>query len=120
MAESATTVIEKLRGPTRALRQAVPDVYRGFGQLHDAAFAPGALDRKAKELIALAIAVVKGCEGCIGYHAKTLATLHATPEEVAEMLGVAVVMDGGPAASGHGPIAYAAFLEFLDEQGDRD
>jgi alkylhydroperoxidase/carboxymuconolactone decarboxylase family protein YurZ len=62
MGESASTTLEKLRGPTRALRAVIPGVYKGFGQMHDAALADGALDRTTKELIALTIAVVKGCE----------------------------------------------------------
>ena len=45
----------------RNLRRAVPDVYQGFGELHKAAFAPGALDTRTKELIALAIGVVRNC-----------------------------------------------------------
>jgi len=116
MGESARTTLEKLRGPTRALRAVIPGVYKGFGQMHDAALADGALDRTTKELIALTIAVVKGCEGCIGYHAKALAKLGATREQVAEAIGVAVVMDGGPSSSGHGPEAYAAFCEFDDQE----
>ena len=45
-------VQDDLREPYRALRQAIPDVMAGYGALHDAAFAEGALDVKTKELIA--------------------------------------------------------------------
>ena len=41
----------------RNLRHAIPEVYRGFGELSSAAFADGSLDRRTKELIALAIGV---------------------------------------------------------------
>jgi hypothetical protein len=49
-------VEEELREPERALRQAIPEVYRGYLQLHSAVFAVGALDAHIEELMALAIA----------------------------------------------------------------
>ena len=104
-------VISELSEPTMSLREAVPEVFAGFGQLHNAAFAEGALSTKTKELIALTIAVVKECDGCIAYHAKAAARRGATPAEVAEALGVAVLMDGGTATT-WGPRAWAAYLEF--------
>ena len=42
-----------------------PRRVRGLQQLHKAALAPGVLDTKMKELIALAIAVSEECDGCI-------------------------------------------------------
>lgn len=113
--QPASETIRDLRDPTKALRRAIPGVYEGFSAMHDAALQEGALDAESKELIALAIAVVKGCSACIAYHARALAKLGANAEEVAEALGVAVMMDGGPASSGYGPEAYAAFLEFARE-----
>jgi len=106
-----TNAISELREPTRSLRTASPDVWKGFGQLHQAAVADGALPAKVKELMALAIAVVKQCDGCIAYHAKAAAARGATAEEVADALGVALLMDGGT-ASVYGPRAWAAFQEF--------
>jgi AhpD family alkylhydroperoxidase len=61
--------------------------------------------------MALAIAVVKECDGCIAYHAKAAARRGATADEVAETLGVALLMDGG-SASVNGPRAWQAFAEF--------
>ena len=104
-------VIAGLREPTRALRQAAPDAWAGFGALHDATFAEGALPSKVKELTALAIAVVKRCDGCIAYHAKAAARLGATEAEVAEALSVALLMDGGTATV-YGPRAFDAYREF--------
>jgi alkylhydroperoxidase/carboxymuconolactone decarboxylase family protein YurZ len=54
---------------------------------------------------------VKQCDGCIAYHAKAAARRGATPEEVAEVLGVALLMDGGT-ASVYGPRAWDAYREF--------
>jgi AhpD family alkylhydroperoxidase len=105
-------IIKNLQLPTRDLRRAIPDVYAGFSKMHDAALGDGALDMKTKELIALAVAVSRGCEGCIALHARTLANLEASDDEVAEALGVTIVMDGGPAASAYGPQAFEAFQQF--------
>ena len=104
-------LIRELREPTRSLRDASPEVWAGFGAMHQAAVGEGALSAKVKELMALAIAVVKQCDGCIAYHAKAAAARGATPDEVAEALGVSVLMDGGT-ASVYGPRAWAAFEEF--------
>jgi AhpD family alkylhydroperoxidase len=106
-----TEVISSLAEPTKSLRDATPEVWAGFGQLHRAAVADGALSARTKELMALAIAVVKRCDGCIAYHAKAAARRGATEEEVAEALGVALLMDGGT-ASVYGPRAWDAYREF--------
>lgn len=104
-------IVKDLREPTKTLRRASPEVWQGFGQLHQAAVADGALPAKVKELMALAIAVVKQCDGCIAYHAKAAVARGATAEEVAETLGVTLLMDGGT-ASVYGPRAWEAFHEF--------
>lgn len=103
-------LLDDLKEPTRSLSRAIPDAWAGFAHLHQAAMADGALPARTKELMALLVAVVKGCEGCIGYHAKAAARRGATAEEVAETLAVALLMDGGTAST-HGPTAWAAFSE---------
>jgi AhpD family alkylhydroperoxidase len=103
--------LRELREPTRALRHAIPDTWAGFVGLHDAAMADGQVPTPLKEAAALAISVVKRCDGCIAYHAKAAARAGATPGEVAELLGVALLMDGGT-ASVYAPRAWEAFGEF--------
>lgn len=93
------------------LRTHNADVMQGFGALSKAAMAAGALDEKTKELIAMAIGVANRCDGCLGFHAKALVRLGATPEEFREMLGVAVYMGGGPSLM-YAANALAAFEEF--------
>jgi AhpD family alkylhydroperoxidase len=104
-------VIRSLREPTNALREATPAVWAAFDDLHGAATADGTVPRRIKEAAALAISVVKRCDGCIAYHARAAARAGATPDEVAELLGVALLMDGGT-ASVYAPRAWEAFLEF--------
>jgi AhpD family alkylhydroperoxidase len=110
-------ILDDLSPLHRQLRRSVPEVYRGFGELHDAAFAAGALDSRTKELIALAIAVVEGCDGCIASHAQAAARAGASRQEAAEAIGVTFLMHGGPATI-HGPRAYDAFCEFAPEDLD--
>jgi AhpD family alkylhydroperoxidase len=104
-------VIADLRKPTQSLRAQLPDVFAGFDQLHRSAVHPGALPTSIKEAAALAIAVVAGCDGCIAYHARAAALAGASLGEVSELLGVAVLMGGGPATV-NAPRAWEAFLEF--------
>ena len=75
--------------------------------------AEGGLSAGAKELTALAIAIVKKCDGCIAAHAKAAAAKGVTKEQVAEMVGVTMLMEGGPATV-YGPRAWDAFLEFAE------
>ncbi len=109
-------VLDALNPLTRELRRAIPGVYAGFRDLHHAAFAPGALDTRTKELMAMAISVTEQCDGCIASHARGAVMAGATKEEAAEAIGVAILMNGGPATI-YGPRAYAAFCEFADAEG---
>jgi AhpD family alkylhydroperoxidase len=68
----------------------------GFRTLGKGAYADGAINKKTKELIALAISISTGCDGCIAYHAQRVARLKASREEVVETVMVAVQMGGGP------------------------
>ncbi len=106
-----TAVLEELSPLHRELRRAIPETYAGFRALHDAAFTAGALETRMKELIALAIAVVDGCDGCIASHAQAAVRAGASRQEAAEAIGVTFLMKGGPATI-YGPRAFAAFCEF--------
>ncbi len=93
------------------LRADLPDTTRGFGALAQAATRPGALDKKTKELIAMALSVGAHCDPCIGYHAQALVKLGATRAEFEEMLGMCVYMGGGPSLM-YAAKALQAFEEF--------
>lgn len=106
-------VLRDLAPLHRNLRHTIPDVYKGFGELSKAAFAEGALDRRTKELIAFAIGVVEGCDGCIASHGQAAVRAGASREQAAEAIGVTFLMHGGPATI-HGARAYATFCDFAD------
>jgi AhpD family alkylhydroperoxidase len=97
----------------RTLRRDIPATMQGFSQLAQAATMPEALDKKTKELIALAIGVATRCDGCIGFHTEALVKLGATRAEVEETLGMAVYMGGGPALM-YAADAIGAFEQFSE------
>lgn len=111
-------VLDELSPLHLELRRSIPEVYKGFAELHRASFAAGELDVRTKELIALAIGVVEGCDGCIASHAQAAVRAGATRQQAAEAIGVTFLMKGGPATI-HGPRAYDAFCEFADAADSR-
>ena len=108
-------VLGELRQPARDLREHIPDVIGGYASMQRAAMAEGALSTKVKELIALAVAVTRQCDGCVAAHARGAARQNATEEEVAEAIGVAVMLNGGPGTV-WGPRALAAFKEMAEAE----
>lgn len=96
----------------KTLRKDLPDAMQGFSALAAGATREGALDRKTKELIALALGVGAHCDGCIGFHAEALVQLGASRQEVEEALGMAIYMGGGPSLM-YAADAIAAYEQFL-------
>lgn len=80
-----------------AYRKASPDGAAGFSAMHRAAMGPGAVGTKEKELICLAIGIVRQCTDCIGFHVKAAIAAGASREEIAETVTVTIYMGGGPA-----------------------
>jgi AhpD family alkylhydroperoxidase len=93
------------------LRADLPEVMKGFSEMARAATQDGALDKKTKELIALALGVAARCDACIGFHVQTLVKLKVSKAELEEMLGMAIYMGGGPSLM-YAANALAAFEEF--------
>lgn len=73
--------------------------------------ADGALSAKFKEIIALAIAITVRCDGSIACHVHDALASGATRPEIAEAIGVAVLMGGGPSTI-HGSEALVALEQF--------
>ena len=96
MTKSYRHIIRSVSASLARLRADQPELMKGFGALAAAATLDGALSRKTKELIALAVGVAGHCDACIGFHLQTLIKLQATRGEVEEALGVAIYMGGGP------------------------
>jgi len=102
--------LENLKHAMGSLTKSQPAVMKGFSALHSAGTAPGALDTKTKELIALAISVADQCDGCIAFHTHDAMKAGASPDEIIDALGVAILMGGGPS------VIYATHvLEAMEE-----
>jgi len=74
----------------------IPGPMTGFARLHKKAVEEGVLSSKVKEMMALAISIVVGCEGCIAYHVHDAIVVGATRQELMETVGVGILMGGGP------------------------
>ena len=107
---SFRALTQQVSGRLASLRSSTPDAMKAFGDLGRAATAPGVLDAKTKELVALALSVAARCEPCIAFHAQALARLGATRQEVDETLAVCTYMGGGPSLM-YAASAVAAFDE---------
>lgn len=111
MSEKFTQLTQGLNVQLAKMRKEMPELMSGFSAIAQAATKEGALDRKTKELIAMALAVANHCEGCIGFHSQTLVKLKVTREELLETLSMAIYMGGGPSLM-YAAEALEAFEEF--------
>jgi AhpD family alkylhydroperoxidase len=102
--------------PTKALadkrRELAPEAEAAFRAFSETVFRDGALPRKVKQLIAVAVAHVTQCPYCIQGHTKAATRDGATPEEVMEAIWVAAEMRAGGAFA-HSNLALAT-LEEID------
>lgn len=72
-----------------------PGTLRGYRELSDAGAKKDVLGAKTRELIALAVAVTRQCDGCITIHTDAALKRGATREEIIEALGVAIAVNAG-------------------------
>lgn len=80
----------------KAMKDAAPNIGSAFGGLFQKLMGEGALSVREKELIALAIGMAVRCEPCVYAHAEKAVKAGATREQLLEVAGVVVVMQGGP------------------------
>ncbi|MGQ9478394.1 MAG: carboxymuconolactone decarboxylase family protein [Candidatus Bipolaricaulia bacterium] len=79
------------------ISQQKPELWRAYSGFAAEALKDGALPAKFKELVAIALSIASHCEPCIRVHLRRALELGATREEIAELLGVTVLLVGGPA-----------------------
>jgi AhpD family alkylhydroperoxidase len=106
-----TTELASANRNLDTLRAAHPDAGKGFSGLHHATMKSGALTAKEKEFIAIAIGIHAQCNDCIGFHVRTGIKVGMTREELAEVIGVTMMMGGGPAFM-YGAKALEAYDQF--------
>ncbi len=115
MSKDYKDIIGDIGAYSKELHKLIPETMAGFSAMAKAATQPKVIDEKTKEMIALALGVAAHCDGCLGYHSKALARLGARREEVAEVLGMAVYMGGGPSLM-YAADALRAFDQFAPPQ----
>jgi len=96
MSDTARDFYETWPEAMAAMKQAAPDIGRGFGGMFQRLMQEGALSVREKELIALAVGMALRCEPCMYSHVQKALGAGATPEQIIEMAGVVVMMQGGP------------------------
>jgi len=113
MSKSYPEIINRIGGNMKVLHKDIPNTMQGFSAMFNGTIADGVLDKKTKELVALAIGVFARCDGCIGMHTKALVDLGATKEEIEEILGIAICMGSGPSLmyASDALLAYEQFRE---------
>ena len=74
-----------------------PDFMKAFAGFMGEAEKPGAIDKKTKELISIALSITSHCKWCIAFHVKGALDAGANKEEIMETCFVAALMGGGPA-----------------------
>jgi AhpD family alkylhydroperoxidase len=89
-------ILEQLKARQTDIRDAMPDVMKGFAAMMQGATKDGVLSHKVKELITLAIAIAERCDYCIAAHVVACLKAGATREEIMEVCGVCIFMGGGP------------------------
>lgn len=78
-------------------RDLTPGVHDAFEEFSRQVFADGALDKKTKQLIAVAVAHVTQCQFCIKGHTRAALRRGATDRELMEAIWVAAEMRAGGA-----------------------
>mgnify|MGYP003577069011 CR=1 FL=1 len=98
----------------RDMRKLAPDDFNAWLGLNNVIGREnGAIPRKYRELIAIAVSATTQCPYCMEAHAKAAHAAGASREEVVEASLIAAALRAG-AAGTHGTMA----LKFFDKQGE--
>jgi AhpD family alkylhydroperoxidase len=87
-------------------KELAPDTHDAFQEFSRQVFADGAIDKKTKQLIAVAVAHVTQCPYCIQGHTKAALRRGAGEQELMEAIWVAAEMRAGGAYA-HSTLALA-------------
>jgi len=96
MKKNPRELLDAFMGGLQDLGQTNKEHVNAFMGLLGAAYKPGAMDTKTKELISVSIGVFSRCEYCIVFHTYKALEAGANREEIIEAAMVAVAFGGGP------------------------
>jgi AhpD family alkylhydroperoxidase len=81
----------------KQLDENAPDTMKAFWAFDKAAYAEGSLDKRQKQLLAVAVALTTQCPYCIELHVKAARDAGATDQMLTEVAIVAAAMRAGAA-----------------------
>lgn len=114
--EHAKDRLNAMNARAMALYKADGKTMTAFRGLMQAANRPGSISHGMKELIAMAVAIGRGCEDCITFHTSEAKAHGASRDELLEVLAVAIEMSGGPGTV-YAAKALAVFDELQEDRG---
>ena len=94
--ESMKEAFGEVENSLDRLGKEYPAFMRAFSVFMGTVEKDGALDKKTKELISIALSVCAKCKWCIAFHVKNALDAGAKKEEIMESCFVATLMGGGP------------------------
>jgi AhpD family alkylhydroperoxidase len=97
-------------------KELAPEIHAAFNAFSERVFADGALPKKTKQLIAVAVAHVTQCPYCIHGHTELALRRGATEQEIMEAIWVASEMRAG-AAYAHSNLAIETMNKMASSQG---
>ncbi len=117
MTKSEQKYIELMKG-MHELGAEIPETIKSFNGIHKAIAKDESLTMQTKELIALGISIAIRCEGCLISHTKQALESGATVGDIAETIGVSVMMGGAPSIV-YGTKALSAMKEFMETKNKK-
>jgi AhpD family alkylhydroperoxidase len=112
--DTARDLLGKREANMKRLEKEAPNLCHGFIELITDCFRPGALDRKQKELMAVAATVAVRCIPCVAHHANNAIKAGATRNEILEAATIGVEVGGGPSLV----VVRDNLIDFLDDIGN--
>lgn len=109
MIEDPKKFIDGFQGAVARFAKANRETLKAFTNLNETALKPGALDRKTKTLMCVAIGMANGSEYCIAARAAQALQAGASREELLETASVGLLMGGSLA---FGPVL-TVFMDTL-------
>lgn len=109
--EKAKDILKNRKLNRERLKQEAPNLYNGFNELMKYYYKPGSLDRKYKELMAIASAVATRCIPCIANHINNAISKGSSKQEILEAAAIGVEFGGGPSFV----VVRDHLLNFLDD-----
>lgn len=94
----------------RKVRELTPESFKAYVEFDKQIMSDGAIPKKVKELIAIAVAHTTQCPFCIDFHTKEAKKLGATEQEIIESVWVAAALRAGGAVT-HSVLALNSYEE---------